>query len=192
MSPRAPGAAPSRPPAEAAAFLDWALAQPEGPRRELHRGQARPLGTASPQAARALADATLAFRAALRVSGVAGRIYPDGVHVVCGPDTALLPDLAIGWGGTTADRHVTADVAVIVIEAIYAARTPVSDSLRALDYFRAPGVAHYLLLDCAGRRVIRHSRSGHGELTLQAQTGGAVKLDPPGLKIAVDDLFVTG
>lgn len=56
-------------------------------------------------------------------------------------------------------------------------------------YVRVPSVTHYLVVD-PDRRVVIHHRRGPGELieTRIASSGG-LDLDPPGLTLAVADLF---
>ena len=52
-----------------------------------------------------------------------------------------------------------------------------------------PSVAHYLILDPERRTVICHKR-GQGEvIETRILTSGPLRLDPPGLELAVDELF---
>lgn len=177
------------PPTGAAAFLDWAQALPDGARAELWRGALSPRRPAAPNAARALADATLAFRAALRRAGLTGGVYPEGLPLVVDPQSVLWPDLTIGHGGGIGARGAAPEAPVIVVEACGAGRSPISEAARARAFLGAPGVAHHLLLDADAARVVVTTRGAAGR---RGVASGALRLDPPGLSLSVADLFVTG
>jgi len=186
----------TRAPTDAAGFLDWAQGLPDGARAELWRGALSPRKPAPPRAARALTDATLAFRAALRRAALSGGVYPEGLAVVVDRDTVLWPDLTIGYGGGIVAGiggwGATAETPVIVVEARGEGRSPLPDAIRAHAFLRAPGVAHHLLLDAQNARVIAHTREADGAIMARALDAGALRLDPPGLSLMVADLFLTG
>ena len=63
-------------------------------------------------------------------------------------------------------------------------------AVRFANYFRHPGVQHYLIVVMEDRTVIHHSR-GEGD-TLKSRIArdvGTLTLDPPGITVAVSDLF---
>ncbi len=181
----------THPPTGAAAFLDWAQALPDGARAELWRGAVSPRAPAPPRAARALTDATLAFRAALRRAGLRGGVYPEGLAVVVDAQTVLWPDLTIGHGGAIGAHGAAPEAPVIVAEAQGEGRSPLSDETRARAFLGAPGVAHHLLLDADRARVTVTTRGADGAITARTAAQGALRLDPPGVALAVADLFLT-
>ena len=63
--------------------------------------------------------------------------------------------------------------------------------VKLAGYFSLPSVAHYLILDPERRTLIHHKR-GQGEV-IETQTlqTGLLRLDPPGLEVAVAELFPT-
>jgi hypothetical protein len=54
-----------------------------------------------------------------------------------------------------------------------------------ISYFKLTSVAHYLVLDPDARTVTHHFRDGVPNLL----SGGALRLDPPGLSLTVEDLL---
>jgi hypothetical protein len=56
------------------------------------------------------------------------------------------------------------------------------------DYFRLPSPANDLILDAEARLVVWRARAGDASRTATHEDG-ALRLDPPGLTIAVADLF---
>ena len=56
-------------------------------------------------------------------------------------------------------------------------------------YFSLPSLAHYLLIDPDRRVVILHSRGREAVIETRILRDGEVKLDPPGLAFAFDELF---
>lgn len=178
-------------PTGAAAFLDWAQALPDGARTELWRGAVTQRAPATPRAARALTDATLAFRAALRRAGLTGGVYPEGLAVVVDAQCVLWPDLTIGHGGGIGAHGAAPEAPVIVVEARGAGRSPIPQETRVRAFLSAPGVAHHLLLDADAACVIVTTRGADGALTTRTVAEGALRLDPPGLSLTVADLFLT-
>jgi Uma2 family endonuclease len=58
-------------------------------------------------------------------------------------------------------------------------------SAKLIGYFKLPSVAHYLVLDPENRSVTHYTRAGTPNLL----TSGALRLDPPGLDLTVENLL---
>ena len=60
-------------------------------------------------------------------------------------------------------------------------------------YFRLPLVQHYLIVNTAMRAVIHHARGEEGSIVTRIHsgedTGGELRLDPPGLVLRPADFF---
>jgi Uma2 family endonuclease len=70
---------------------------------------------------------------------------------------------------------------------VYPGRIDVGAKLAG--YFRLPSVMHYLIVDPTQPSVIHHAR-GTGETILtRIVTGGVIALDPPGLELALSDIY---
>jgi Uma2 family endonuclease len=61
-------------------------------------------------------------------------------------------------------------------------------SLKISGYFRLPSVMHYLIVDPDGPPVIHHARANDAILT-RIVGEGTIRLDPPGIELAVADFF---
>jgi Uma2 family endonuclease len=57
------------------------------------------------------------------------------------------------------------------------------------DYLAIDSIAHYLILDPVSREVIHHRRIDGKRFVTQAIRTGALTLDPPGLTVAIEDIF---
>jgi len=62
-------------------------------------------------------------------------------------------------------------------------------SIKLAGYFRLPSVAHYLIVDPAQPMIVHHSRGAGDTILTRVVTEGAIKLDPPGLELAVADIY---
>jgi Uma2 family endonuclease len=58
-------------------------------------------------------------------------------------------------------------------------------SAKLIGYFKLQSVAHYLVLDPDARTVTHYVRDGTPNLL----SSGPLRLDPPGIVVAVGDLF---
>jgi hypothetical protein len=57
-------------------------------------------------------------------------------------------------------------------------------------YFRLPSVQHYLVFWADRRQVIHHRRRDDGQgIDTRMMTEGEIVLDPPGITIAVEDVY---
>jgi hypothetical protein len=61
-----------------------------------------------------------------------------------------------------------------------------------VGYFRIPSVRHYLVLDTEARAVVHHRRGDRGGIETRILRDGGLALDPPGIEIALADLFAAG
>jgi Uma2 family endonuclease len=178
-------------PISAAAFLDWTLEQPDEHRHELVLGlvlRARPPTTAE-KCVRA--DLAAALRTALRVANAPCELFADAPLMRVDDQSVYAPDLVVTMGGAVGAAGVATAQPVIVAEAL----SPVPRSLDALmrvgEFFRTPTVRHVLMADPVRRALFWHHRKPDGEITLRIAREGSVRLDPPGLTVAVADCFVS-
>jgi Uma2 family endonuclease len=77
-----------------------------------------------------------------------------------------------------------------VVEVISPSTGRIDEVKKLSLYFRLPSVAHYLIVDIGQRVILHHARStGDTALTRRIVREGTVTLDPPGLELAVADVF---
>ena len=111
----------------------------------------------------------------LQVEGELFSFIPD-VVVTCGPEDYATP---------------RADDPVIIVE-VLSPRTEKDDVGRKLSrYLAIPSVRHVLIIHQDQRQVVRHERRddlGGGFLTTIAPPD-PIRLDPPGITLALDDVY---
>ena len=171
------------------AFIAWAMDQPRG-RFELHHGQVVAMAPERVGHARAKARAVnaLAARPAARRS-CRCEALTDGVSVRIDDATVFEPDALVRCGPRTPDDVVEIADPVILVEVVSPSSRGIDSGVKLAGYFRLPSVRHYLVLDSAARTITHHRRDAAGEIATRILRDGALELDPPGIAIAVADLF---
>lgn len=168
------------------AFLAWADGR-DG-RYELVDGEVVAMSPERVRHAETKAAAFDALRAAIRKNMLPCRALIDGVAVRIDAHTSYVPD-ALVYCGKPADLDATEVAPVIVVEVVSPSSRSVDTNRKLTGYFRVPSVMHYLVLDPGGPLVIHHSRDGTGGIAARILSVGTLDLDPPGLTLAVVDLF---
>jgi Uma2 family endonuclease len=80
---------------------------------------------------------------------------------------------------------------LVVIEVL----SPTPSSMRRemqtklMGYALVPSIAHYVVIDPHDRVVFRFRREGSQLVAAEELAEGTLRLDPPGLEIAVEDLL---
>lgn len=143
-------------------------------------------------------DAGFAMRTAVRATRRPCFVLVDGPHVRITKKTTFRPDGLIYCG----PRHPRDVMEVPNPMVVYEVVSPDSgardhgDKLRG--YFSVGSIQHYLVIDPDQRMVIVHSRprpgttdptSGPDVLLTRIVTAGDITLEPPGITIAIADLF---
>jgi Uma2 family endonuclease len=173
-------------------FLVWVRRQPKG-KYELERGQV--VVDMAPEVARharAKLATVNAFAAAIQAAGAPCEAFIDGLGIRTDADTLYVPDVAVNCGDAVDPAAQTLPAPIIVVEIL----SPSSERKDVLQkfagYFRLPSVRHYLLVDAAARTVMHHRKEPDGTARTSIQGSGPLTFDPPGLTIAVEQLFEPG
>jgi len=78
---------------------------------------------------------------------------------------------------------------VIVVE-VLSPRTSSRDvGAKLADYFRVPGICHYLIARTDRPMIIHHRRGEGEEIVTRIVTSGALDLDPPGITLDLARLY---
>ena len=78
---------------------------------------------------------------------------------------------------------------VIVAEVLSPSTAARDHGVKLSGYFSLPGFWHYLIVD-PDRRVVTHHKRGEADvIETRILSDGVLRLDPPGLEVAVADLF---
>lgn len=168
-------------------FLDWAEAQERG-RYELLRGEVVAMSPERAEHARSKFNITRALYAAIERAKLPCEAFVDSLAVVIDETTSYEPDVLVNCGLPVAPHSMKASNPVIVVEVLSPSTRNIDKSIKIPDYFRVPGLAHYLIVDLGRRVVLHYRRTADGTITVAILRDGTIAFDPPqGLTLAVAD-----
>lgn len=168
-------------------YLAWAQAHPG--RYELRDGE---VVTRSPEGAGHAAvkfAVQTALLASIRVRGLPCHMLPDGMTVRVDEATAYEPDALVYCGTKLSPSDIEVPAPVIVVEVLSPSTRRIDASAKLAGYFRVPSVAHYLIVDPNKPLVVHHARGEGDTILTHIVTQGAIELDPPGLTVALADIY---
>lgn len=168
-------------------FIAWALEQPAG-RFELDNGIVVAMAPERANHATAKGNAFVALRNA--ASGLACQAFPDGMSVRIDDRTVYEPDALVRCGPPLPGDAIEANDPVILVEVVSRSSRGVDRGVKLAGYFSLPSLRHYLIVDTEKRIVIHNHRSEEGRIEVRILRDGLLTLDPPGLTIQVQDIFV--
>jgi Uma2 family endonuclease len=170
-------------------FIAWALEQPNG-RYELDNGTVVAMAPERASHATAKLNAVIALRSAIGARGLPCQAFPDGMSVRVNDRTVYEPDALVRCGAPLSGDAIEVVDPIIVVEVVSPSSRGVDRGLKLASYFSLPSVRHYLIVDTDKQVVIHHQRDEEGQIGVQILRDGPLRLDPPGLTIEVQDIFV--
>jgi Uma2 family endonuclease len=170
-------------------FIEWAMTLPDGDRYELVGGEVVAMSPERVSHARVKFAACLALRRAIEAAGLGCEALIDGVSVEIDEETVYEPDTLVRCGEPVPGDAVKVTDPVVVVEVVSPSSGRTDKGLKLQDYFRLASVRHYLILDTRRRSVTHHRRDEAGLIQTRVLHGGALELAPPGIAVAVEDLF---
>jgi Uma2 family endonuclease len=168
-------------------YLAWAEVQPG--RYELRNGIVYAMTPERARHAEVKFSVQKALEAAIRRAGVPCHMLPDGMTVRIDDATAHEPDALVYCGEKLPPSAIEVPNPVIVVEVLSPSTRHIDASTKLADYFRVPSVTHYLIVDADGPLFIHHARSGGETILTRIIRDGMLVLDPPGIELAVKDMF---
>lgn len=171
-----------------AEYRRWSEEQPRG-RHERVAGEVIAMGPERVAHVRVKTRVWQALDRAVRAAGVPCEALGDGVAVEVGNDTDYEPDAVVNCGDRIEDMDVAASNPVIVVEVLSPSIRSVDTGAKLTDYFRMPSLRHYLVIRADRAMVTRHRRRDDGGIETQFLADGHVSMAPPGISIAVADLY---
>ena len=168
-------------------FLAWAAEQPG--RYELENGLAIAMSPERALHAEVKASAYIALRGAVQRSGVPCRAMPDGMTVRIEHGTAFEPDALVYCGPRLPDDAVEVAEPVIVVEVLSPGTAQRDFGAKLAGYFAVDSIRHYLIADPERRLLIHHARGDGDLIVTRIVSGSVLRLDPPGLDLAVAEFF---
>lgn len=168
-------------------FLAWAEDHPG--RYELFNGVVFPM---SPETVGHM-EAKVAVHDALRAAVRAGRldcyVLPDGATVRIDENTAYEPDALVYCGERLSPSAIEVPNPVIIVEVLSPSTQRIDATLKLAAYFRLPSIAHYLIIDPTQSSVVHHARGTGDTIITRIVTEGSIALDPPGLTLALGEIY---
>lgn len=130
-----------------------------------------------------------ALHSAIQRTGLTCHMLPDGATVRVSRHVAHEPDALVYCGPKLPRDAIEVPNPVILVEVASPATRKIDASLKLKGYFSLPSVHHYLIVDPEGPPVIHHRRQGENSIQTSIVHDGTLHLDPPGIEIAVSEMF---
>jgi Uma2 family endonuclease len=170
-------------------FLAWAVRQDKG-RYELFDGRVvmqQPQNWGHAETTWRVAN-VLAL--AIERSGVPFYAAPVGMTVRITKKFAFEPDALVAPLPKPERRNLEIPNPVLVVEVLSRSTRKRDLTDKLAGYFQVPSIQHYLVIDPEDREVVWHRRAAGGGLEPpQKLRDGSLALDPPGIMLAVADVF---
>jgi Uma2 family endonuclease len=128
----------------------------------------------------------------IRNAGLPCHMLPDGATVRISRHTAHEPDALVYCGPKLPNDSIEVPEPLIVVEVASPSTRKIDASLKLKGYFNLPSVQHYLIVDPDGPPVIHHRRQADGTILTRIVHDGVLTLAPPGIEVAVTEMFSTG
>jgi Uma2 family endonuclease len=170
-------------------FHVWAEAQKRG-RFERVEGEVVAMAPERWAHARLKARIWRALDREITQAGLQCEAAPDGMTVEIDDDTDYEPDALVNCGPPIPDEAIAAPSPVVIVEVLSPSTTLVDTGAKLADYFRLASVQHYLLARPSRPEIIHHRRTEDGIFT-RIVHDGVILLDPPGIRLAMDDIYAT-
>jgi Uma2 family endonuclease len=168
-------------------FLVWAEGQ-EG-RWELYRGVPYLMAPERARHGEVKFAVQTALLQGIRKASLTCHMRPDGATVRISQHVAHEPDALVYCGPKLPDDSVEVPEPVIVVEVASPSTRKIDGSLKLMGYFTLPSVHHYLIVDPDGPPLVHHRRQGDGTILTTIVPDGVLRLDPPGIEVAVAEIF---
>lgn len=169
-------------------FIDWAMAQPRG-RFELYGGRVVQMSPERVEHIETKFLVAVALTNAVRNSQTRCHVLSDGATLKIDDQTAYEPDALVYCGEKLPRGTIIVPEPIIVVEVTSPTSEARDAGAKLAGYFRLQSLVHYLIVDPDDRLVVHHRRGEDGVITTRIIEDGEIILDPPGLKVPLQDLF---
>jgi Uma2 family endonuclease len=168
-------------------FLAWAATQ-EG-RWELFDGVPVAMSPERAIHGRVKLRVANALERAIEAAGLPCQALLDSVAVRIDRHRSYQPDALISCGDAVSDDALEAPDPIAVVEVLSPSNAMKDLRDKLVGYFHVRSIVHYLIVDPDDRLVIHHARGSEAIATRIVRDGSSLKLDPPGLEMAVGEFF---
>ncbi|MFM2042741.1 MAG: hypothetical protein RLY86_1317 [Pseudomonadota bacterium] len=170
-------------------YRDWLKSRPDERRYELVDGE--PVAMAPERVGHARLKVRLwaQLQAEIQRQGLPCEALPDGITVEIDDATDYEPDVLVNCGERLSDDAIAAPHPLVIVEVLSPGTRAVDTGRKLMDYFRLPGMRHYLVVRVDRPAIVHHRRQEDGTILTTLHQGGRIDLDPPGLTLDVDALY---
>jgi len=130
-----------------------------------------------------------ALQRAIEASGLPCQVLLDCVAVRIDRHRSYQPDVLVHCGDPVPDDALEVANPIVVVEVLSPSNAMKDLRDKLLGYFQVASIVHYLIVDPDDRLVIHHARGSEAIATRIVRDGSSLKLDPPGLEMAVAEFF---
>jgi Uma2 family endonuclease len=168
-------------------YLAWAVGRPG--RYELFQGEVFAMSPETVGHLTAKAATYSALSTSVRQHQLPCHVLPDGATVRVDEHTAYEPDALVYCGPKLPPSAIEIPNPVILVEVLSPSTRRIDVAAKLSGYFQLPSVAHYLIVDLTQRVILHHARNTGDAILTRIVRNGRIALDPPGLELAVSDIF---
>jgi Uma2 family endonuclease len=168
-------------------FLTWAEDHPG--RYELFNGEVFPMSPGGLGHTKIKGNVYVALLMSARKIGPTCHVLTDGPTVRVDDATAYEPDALVYCGEELPMSGMEVPNPVLLVEVVSPSTRRVDVTRKLAGYFRLPSVMHYLIVDPTQPSIVHHTRGPGETITTRIITEGTIALDPPGLTLAVSDIY---
>src|SRR3954451_16231743 len=171
------------------AFLAWVAQQPSG---RFERIDGIVVAMAPERASHNLRKGAArdALRRAVREAGLTScQVFGDGMTVQV-ENSDFEPDAVLRCGPRVPDDSTRVSDALALVEVLSPDSGTRDRATKLRAYFKLPSVQHYLIVWPDEQRIVRHARTADDQVATQIFASGAIRLDPPGITMTVEEFYV--
>jgi Uma2 family endonuclease len=105
-------------------------------------------------------------------------------------DSDYEPDVVVYCGAKLPGDAVAVPNPLIIVEVLSPSTSAAGRAWKLAEYFKLASLRHYLIIWGDKQQILHHRRTDSGQTGAQIVSAGQIRLDPPGITIAVDDIYV--
>jgi Uma2 family endonuclease len=169
-------------------FAVWAEARPEK-HWELFQGVAEMQQSQTWGHQQVIGALYRLFYASIREKHLDLYVGSQGLVVEADPKTAFEPDVVV-FSGRMEKAGIIAANPMIVVEVLSPSTARRDFSVKLAGYFKVPSIEHYIIADWEACELIHYRREGAAIAPPVILREGELRLDPPGIGLALADVFV--
>ncbi|HEX4171219.1 MAG TPA: Uma2 family endonuclease, partial [Acetobacteraceae bacterium] len=121
-------------------------------------------------------------------AGVPCHVVGNGMTVESG-ESDYEPDAVLHCGERLAAGSMVIANPLIIAEVLSPTTSATDRAWKLREYFRLASVRHYLIIWADRQQIVRHRRDEAGAIATTVHASGGIRLDPPGITVAVTEIY---